>query len=102
MQDPLPDLTPAVLLAVSALLLLLMARACNGGASFSWKDHMLEFEKPHTTILTQEAKAFMTSPIPAKHPNQQDTDKVLSDGRGKDLRNTMLGQDSQGLTKEAC
>lgn len=101
MQDPLPDLTPAVLLAVSALLLLLMARACNGGASFSWKDHMLEFEKPHTTILTQEAKAFMTS-IPAKHLNQQDTDKVLSDGRGKDLRNTMLGQDSQGLTKEAC
>ncbi|XDV51669.1 hypothetical protein PO909_020510 [Leuciscus waleckii] len=102
MQDPLPDLTPAVLLAVSALLLLLMARACNGGASFSWKDHMLEFEKPHTTIMTQEAKAFMTSPIPVKHLNQQDTDKVLSDGRGKEFTNTLLGQDSRGLTKEAC
>ncbi|XP_016393357.1 leucine-rich repeat neuronal protein 2-like [Sinocyclocheilus rhinocerous] len=102
MPDPLPDLTPAVLLAVSALLLLFAARACHGGASFGWKDHMLELEKPHTTILTQEAKAFMTPPILVKYLNQQDPDKVLSDGRGKDLRNASLGQDARGLSKEAC
>lgn len=102
MRDPLPDLTPAVLLAVSVLLLLLAARACHGGASFLWRDHVSELEKPHTTILTKEAKAFMVPQILAKDLNQQNADKALSDGRGKDLRNTLLGQDAQGLTNEAC
>ncbi|XP_055041146.1 leucine-rich repeat neuronal protein 2 [Misgurnus anguillicaudatus] len=100
--DPVPDLTPAVLLAVSVLLLLLAARACHGGASFIWRDHISEFEKPHTTILTTEAKAFMVPQILAKDMNQQKPDKALSDGRGKDLRNNLLGQDVQGPAKEAC
>ncbi|KAA0707743.1 Leucine-rich repeat neuronal protein 2 [Triplophysa tibetana] len=102
MTDPLPDLTPAVLLAVSVLLLLLAARACHGGASFLWRDHMSELEKPQTNILTKEAKPFMVPHIAAKDLIQQNPDKVLSDGRGKDLRNTSLGQDAQGLTSEAC
>ncbi|XP_051967590.1 leucine-rich repeat neuronal protein 2-like [Xyrauchen texanus] len=100
--DPLPDLTQAVLLAVSALLLLLAARACHRGAQFSWKDHMPEFEKSHTTILALEAKAFMAPPILVKGLNQQHSDNTKSDGRGKDLRNTLLGQDTRGQTKEAC
>ncbi|KAL2091101.1 hypothetical protein ACEWY4_013364 [Coilia grayii] len=56
-----PDLTPAVLLAVSALLLLLAARTCQGGASLGWKEE--EMGKPHTVLLTQEAKAFMPAPV---------------------------------------
>ncbi|XP_063072486.1 leucine-rich repeat neuronal protein 2 [Engraulis encrasicolus] len=56
-----PDLTPAVLLAVSALLLLLAARTCQAGASLGWKEE--EMGKTHTMLLSQEAQAFMPAPI---------------------------------------
>ncbi|TRY92621.1 hypothetical protein DNTS_027496 [Danionella cerebrum] len=99
--DPLPDLTPALLLAVSALLLLLVARACHGGHSLRLKDHILEFDKHHTTVLTQEAKPFMTVPMPEKLQKQQNPDKVLSDGRGNDLRSVSLGKNDLGQATKA-
>ncbi|XP_017550208.1 leucine-rich repeat neuronal protein 2 [Pygocentrus nattereri] len=99
---PSPDLTPAVLLAMSALLLLLAARACQGGATLNWKEQTPEFEKPHTTILTQEAKAFMAPAVSLKEPLQEYRDKLSSEGSGKEISDAQPGHDAQGPTKEAC
>ncbi|XP_076859912.1 leucine-rich repeat neuronal protein 2 [Brachyhypopomus gauderio] len=100
MPAPSPDLTPAVLLAVSALLLLLAARACQGGAMLNWKVQALEFEKPHTSILIKEAKAFMEPAGPLNKPIQQHGDKLSSGHGGKDIANAQVGHD--GPTMEAC
>ncbi|XP_007247828.3 leucine-rich repeat neuronal protein 2 [Astyanax mexicanus] len=99
---PSPDLTPAVLLAMSALLLLLAARACQGGAMLNWKEQTPEFGKPHTTILTQEAKAFMAPVLPLKEPLQQYRDKLSSEGSERKTSDAQQGHHALGPTKEAC
>ncbi|XP_030633523.1 leucine-rich repeat neuronal protein 2 [Chanos chanos] len=97
-----PDLTPAVLLAVSALLLLLAARTCQSSASLSWKDQMMEFEKPHTTILSDEAKGFMVPPPYLKQVCQPSPSKFSSEESGKEISYPHLGQYGKEPPKEVC
>ncbi|XP_026875826.2 leucine-rich repeat neuronal protein 2 [Electrophorus electricus] len=99
---PSPDLTPAVLLAVAALLLLLVARACQGGTALNWKVQALELEKPPTCMLTKETKAFMDPAGPLKKPVQQNGNKTLSEHCGKEVGNAQVCHDAQEPTKEAC
>ncbi|KAG5274915.1 hypothetical protein AALO_G00141530 [Alosa alosa] len=87
-----PDLTPAVLLAVSALLLLLAARTCQGGASLGWKEE--EMGKSHTMLMSQEAKAFMAAPVfyalppPLLALSQQQEQQGCPDKGGKSAEDT--------------
>ncbi|XP_060766874.1 leucine-rich repeat neuronal protein 2 [Neoarius graeffei] len=89
---PSSNITPVFLLGVSAFfLILLAAKTCHGRTMYDWN----EFEKPHFTILTQEAKAFM-----APDSLQQYKDK-LSEGSGKVLNDAKPVQDVLGPAKEA-
>lgn len=85
-----PELTPAIVLAISVLLLLLAARAFQGATVYNWKN--TEFEKLHTTILTQEARAFLVPVVPEKQAlHQENSWKKLSGGH-----------DPQTPAKETC
>ncbi|XP_060714147.1 leucine-rich repeat neuronal protein 2 [Tachysurus vachellii] len=85
------DLTHAILLGLSAFSMIVMAvRACQLRTMYDWK----EYEKTHSTILTQEAMAFM-APVSL----QQDKDK-LSEGGGKALSDAKPAQDVPGTEKE--
>ncbi|XP_062842788.1 leucine-rich repeat neuronal protein 2 [Trichomycterus rosablanca] len=96
-----PEMTPAVILAISALFLLLAARAFQGGTIYNWKEYTPEFEKPHTTILTQEAKAFLVPVVPVKQALHQHGND-LSEGSGRKVSGAKQGCDLQGPAKETC
>lgn len=94
---PSADITPVFLLGVSAFfLILLAAKTCQGRTMYDWK----EFEKSHTTILTQEAKAFMASAAPLKHSLQHYKDK-LSESSEKVLSDVKPVPDVLDPAKEA-
>ncbi|KAK3512424.1 hypothetical protein QTP70_009846 [Hemibagrus guttatus] len=90
--DPCADLTPVFILCLSTgFLIILVIISCQGRTMYDWK----EFEITHSTILTQEAKAFM-APVSL----QQDQEKLSEDG-GKVLSGAKPAQDVLGTAKEA-
>ncbi|XP_018614056.1 leucine-rich repeat neuronal protein 2 [Scleropages formosus] len=94
-----PDLTPAVLLAASSLLLLLAAKACQDGASLSWKQQRQQTEKFHTSLLPSEVVSHraMTPPKPDQLPA-----KNSLDGSSTESSNAQPVQNVQEPQAESC
>ncbi|TST85792.1 Leucine-rich repeat neuronal protein 2 [Bagarius yarrelli] len=87
------DITPVFLLGVTAIfLIVLAAKSCQGRTPYYWK----ECEQSNSTILTQEAKAFMTPDSLQQHKDK------LSEGSGKVLNNAEIVQVVLGPAKGAC
>ncbi|KAJ8400190.1 hypothetical protein AAFF_G00398840 [Aldrovandia affinis] len=97
-----PDLTPAVLLAASALLLLLAAKACQGGASLGWKEPVEEPLKPQASLLSPEVNGHMALPSPQQQHQQQCSMKDSSDYSSAESSNTQHAQNVQGQLAESC
>ncbi|MBN3303343.1 leucine-rich repeat neuronal protein 2 [Amia ocellicauda] len=103
-----PDLTPAAILAASALLLLLAAKACQGGASVSWRGEDEGTEKPETSLLPPERECYMV----LSAAQQQCSSKSCTDSDGSSSREegsaVGLAQDAlkvhivQGPKAELC
>ncbi|KAG7477729.1 hypothetical protein MATL_G00072780 [Megalops atlanticus] len=95
-----PDLTPAVLLAASALLLLLAAKACQGGASLGWKEQGQDPEKSHTSLLS-EVKDQISASSPQQKQQQQCPAKDSTDCSSTKSSNTQHAQNVQGASTES-
>ncbi|KAG9352786.1 hypothetical protein JZ751_017362 [Albula glossodonta] len=95
-----PDLTPAVVLAALALLLLLVAKACQGGDSVCWKEQGQDPVKAHACLLPNEVKSHMALLSP-KQQQQQCSNKDPSDCSTESSK-TPQTLDVQGQIVQAC
>ncbi|XP_035245172.1 leucine-rich repeat neuronal protein 2 [Anguilla anguilla] len=65
-----PDLTPALLLAASALVFLLTAKACQGGASPGWRRPGQDPLKAQACLLPSEVKGHVAAQCPQQKQRQ--------------------------------
>ncbi|KAJ8360368.1 hypothetical protein SKAU_G00168930 [Synaphobranchus kaupii] len=95
-----PDLTPAVLLAASALIFLLATKACQGGASLGWKRQGQDPLKSQACLLPCEVKGHVALLCPQQQ--QQWPTKEFSESSGTENSDAQHQQHVQGQQAESC